>query len=61
MRIQAVQFGRTSLTTHETILTPSGEMAAEARVVTVRWDPARRVPVPFGEAERANLEAALAG
>ena len=61
VRIQAVQFGRTSLTTHEMILTASGEVAAEARVVTVRWDPARRAPVPFGEAERANLAATLAG
>ena len=61
VRIEAERLGTTSLTTRETILTPSGEVAAEARVVTVRWDPARRAPVPFGEAERANLAATLAG
>ena len=41
--------GTTSLTTRETILTPDGEVAAEARVVTVRWDPRARKPVPFSE------------
>jgi acyl-CoA thioester hydrolase len=44
------RLGTTSLTTRETIVTPSGEAAAEARVVTVRWDAVRRMPVPFSEA-----------
>jgi acyl-CoA thioester hydrolase len=61
VRIEAERLGTTSLTTRETILTPSGEVAAEARVVTVRWDPDRRQPVPFTEAERARLAAAMAG
>ena len=61
VRIQAERLGTTSLTTQETILTPSGEVAAEARVVTVRWDPGQRRPIPFSEAERARLAAAPAG
>jgi acyl-CoA thioester hydrolase len=60
VRIQAERLGRTSLTTRELILTAAGEVAAEARVVTVRWDPAARQPVPFSEAERGRLESALA-
>ncbi len=55
VRIVPERLGTTSLTTHETILSASGEVAAEARVVTVRWDPARRKPIPFTEAERARL------
>jgi acyl-CoA thioester hydrolase len=61
VRIQTERLGTTSLTTWETILTPSGEVAAEARVVTVRWDPKQRKPIPFSEAERARLSTALAG
>jgi len=59
VRIQPERLGITSLTTRETILTLSGEVAAEARVVSVRWDPERRQPVPFTEAERARLAAAM--
>jgi len=58
VRIQAERMGTTSLTTRETILTSAGEVAAEARVVTVRWDPSLRKPVPFSEAERTRLTAA---
>jgi acyl-CoA thioester hydrolase len=61
VRIQAERLGTTSLTTRETILTPSGEVAAEARVVTVRWDPGQHQPIPFSEAERTRLAAAMAG
>jgi acyl-CoA thioester hydrolase len=56
VRIQAERLGTTSLTTRETVLTAAGEVAAEARVVTVRWDPVRRRPVPFSEAERNRFE-----
>jgi acyl-CoA thioester hydrolase len=56
-----VQLGTTSLTTRETILTPSGEVAADARVVTVRWDADSHKPVPFTEAERARLTEAMTG
>ncbi|HYB14684.1 MAG TPA: thioesterase family protein [Streptosporangiaceae bacterium] len=61
VRIQAERLGTTSLTTRETILTPSGEVAAEARVVTVRWDPGQRRPVAFSETERTRLAASMAG
>jgi acyl-CoA thioesterase FadM len=61
VRIQPERLGTTSLTTRETILTPSGDVAAEARVVTVRWDPGLRRPVPFSEAERTRLAAAMTG
>lgn len=61
VRIVAERLGTTSLTTRETILLPSGEVAAEARVVSVRWDQAGRKPVPFSQTERARLGEALAG
>ena len=61
MRIQAERLGTTSLTTRETILTPSGEVAAEARVVSVRWDPGQHQPIPFSDVERTRLSAALPG
>ena len=49
------------MTTRELILTRSGDVAAEARVVSVRWDPDRRQPIPFTEAERAPLTASMGG
>ena len=55
VRVEVVQLGTTSLTTRETIVTPSGDVAADARVVTVRWDADSHKPVPFTEAERAQL------
>jgi hypothetical protein len=33
----------------------AAEAAAQARVVTVRWDGAAHQPVPFSEAKRARL------
>ena len=59
VRLGVERLGTTSLTTRETILTPGGEVAAEARVVTVRWDRRARTPVPFSETERARLTAAI--
>jgi acyl-CoA thioester hydrolase len=55
VRIEVERLGTTSLTTRETIRTAAGEVAAQARVVSVRWDAARHKPVPFTEAERARL------
>src|SRR5271170_5735237 len=49
VRIEVESLGTTSLTTRETVLTPSGEVAAEARVVTVHWDTDHGKPVPFSE------------
>ena len=47
--------GTTSLTTRETIWTGNGEAAAEARVITVRWDQDARVAVPFSDEQRTRL------
>ncbi len=55
VRIAVQRLGTTSLTTNETVLTAAGEVAAQARVVTVRWDAAKRCPAPFSPAERARL------
>ena len=57
VRMEVERLGTTSLTTRETIVTVSGEVAAEARVVTVRWDADRHAPVPFSPAERERLAA----
>lgn len=59
VRIEVERLGTTSLTTRETILTPSQEVVAEARVVTVRWDAGHRKPIPFSEAERTQLAASM--
>jgi len=61
VRIAVERVGTTSLTTRETILTPAGEEAAQARVVSVRWDAGLGKPVPFSEAERAQLAEAMTG
>jgi acyl-CoA thioester hydrolase len=55
VRIEVERVGTTSLTTRETILTPAGVKAAEARVVTVLWDADARKPVAFAADERARL------
>jgi acyl-CoA thioester hydrolase len=57
VRIEVERLGTTSLTTRETILTAAQEVAASARVVTVRWDEADRKPVPFTPAERERVAA----
>jgi acyl-CoA thioester hydrolase len=54
------RLGTTSMTTREVIATGSGVVAADARVVTVRWDPGRHEKIPFTAAERAALTAAMA-
>jgi acyl-CoA thioester hydrolase len=59
VRLAVEHLGTTSLTTRETILTPAQEIAAQARVVTVRWDRRARKPVPFSETERARLTAVI--
>jgi acyl-CoA thioester hydrolase len=57
VRIEVERVGTTSLTTRETVLTPAGVAAAEARVVTVLWDTGARKPMAFAEHERARLAA----
>jgi acyl-CoA thioester hydrolase len=59
VRVEVGRLGTTSVTTRETILIPSGEPAAEARVVAVQWDPDHRKPIPFSAESRARLEAHL--
>ncbi len=59
VRIVAGRLGTTSLETRETITTPSGDVAALARVVSVRWDASARKPVPFSESEREQLTAVM--
>ncbi len=55
VRIEVERVGTTSLTTRETILSASAQPVAQARVVTVRWDPGQGKPVPFSEDERARM------
>lgn len=55
VQIAAARVGTTSLTTNETILTAAQEVAAQARVTSVRWDAELRKPIPFTDAERSRL------
>jgi acyl-CoA thioesterase FadM len=55
VQIAAERVGTTSLTTTETILTAAQEVAAQARVTSVRWDAGLRKPIPFTDAERSRL------
>jgi acyl-CoA thioester hydrolase len=55
VQITAERVGTTSLTTSETILTAAQEVAAQARVTSVRWDAELRKPIPFTDAERGRL------
>jgi acyl-CoA thioester hydrolase len=61
VQLAVERVGTTSLTTRETIRTASGQVVAEARVVTVRWDSVRHLPVPFSETERERLAAQISG
>jgi acyl-CoA thioester hydrolase len=55
VQIAVERLGTTSLTTRETVVAASGAVAAEASVVTVRWDASLRKPIPFSDAERGRL------
>ena len=59
VQIAVERMGNSSLTTRETIRTRDGQIAAEARVVTVRWDPHARTSLPVTEPERTKLAAAI--
>jgi acyl-CoA thioester hydrolase len=61
VEVAVERLGTTSLTTRETIRTSSGQVVAEARVITVRWDAVSRQPIPFSAAERERLAARLTG
>ncbi len=53
--IAVERLGTSSLTTRETLRTAAGEVAAEARVVTVRWDHETRASIPFSDDQRGRL------
>jgi len=55
VRIEVDRVGTTSLTTRETVRTPAGAIAAEARVVTVLWDTSARKPTAFTAGDHARL------
>jgi len=55
VRVEAERVGTTSLTTCETIIGAAGETIAQARVITVRWNPDQRQAVPFSDEERARV------
>lgn len=55
VRIAVERLGTTSLTTRETLVTAAGEVAAEARVITVRWDSEGRRAIAFSADERDRL------
>jgi len=55
VEIAVERLGTTSLTTRETLRTADGELAAEARVITVRWNQDERAVVPFSDEERTRL------
>ncbi len=55
VRIDVERLGRTSLTTREAVLNSAGETVAQARVVTVLWDPERRKAIPFSDEARGRL------
>ncbi|HEX9623866.1 MAG TPA: thioesterase family protein [Streptosporangiaceae bacterium] len=57
VRVEVERLGNTSLTTRETLSTSAGEVAAQALVVTVRWDEDKRTPIPFSATERERLAA----
>jgi acyl-CoA thioester hydrolase len=57
VRIEVERVGSTSLTTRETVRSPAGVIAAEARVVTVLWDTSTRKPVAFTAGDHARLAA----
>jgi acyl-CoA thioester hydrolase len=57
VRVEVERLGTTSLATRETVVTASGDIAAEARVVTVRWDADQHSPIPFSPQERERLAA----
>jgi acyl-CoA thioester hydrolase len=59
VRVEVERLGTTSLTTRETLYTSAGEVAAQARVITVRWDQSAHKSIPFSPGERASLTAAV--
>ncbi|HEX5188031.1 MAG TPA: thioesterase family protein [Streptosporangiaceae bacterium] len=59
VRIAVERVGTTSLITRETIVNATGDLIAEARVVTLRWDTDGRRPIRFDADHRTQLEGYL--
>lgn len=59
VQIAVERLGTTSLTTRETLSLATGEVAAQAKVVSVRWDEELRKPIPFTASDRERLTAYL--
>ena len=56
VRCRAVELGRSSLTTSETLCSEEGELLAEAEFALVLWDPATRRSRPLTDSERRSLQ-----
>ena len=54
---QIAEVGRSSVRFEQTIVTPDGELAAEAEAVLVAWDPAARRSREITQEERQRLTA----
>ena len=54
---QIAEVGRSSVRFEQTIVTPDGELAAEAEAVLVAWDPGTRRSREITQAERLRLTA----
>jgi acyl-CoA thioester hydrolase len=52
---QIAEVGRSSVRFEQTIVTPDGELAAEAEAVLVAWDPAARRSREITQEERQRL------
>lgn len=55
VEIAVERLGTTSMTTRETLRTAAGDVAADAHVITVRWDQGARAAVPFSAEQRISL------
>jgi acyl-CoA thioester hydrolase len=57
VRTRIAEVGRSSVRFEQTIVTPNGELAAEAEAVLVAWDPQTRRSREITQAERQRLTA----
>jgi acyl-CoA thioester hydrolase len=55
VRMRVERVGTSSITGVAEVAGPDGEVAADARVVVVAWDPETRRPRPLDERQRAEL------
>jgi acyl-CoA thioester hydrolase len=55
VEIAVERVGTTSLTTRETLRRADGEVAAQASVITLRWNQDARAAIPFSDEQHARL------